>query len=188
MYKYSKRLPKNKILFLIGKETAIFAHIIPKIRMMKYFIRSVKYFIYLSVLIVIIMTLLVLINAIEPDIDTMFRNGYDALWQIAVLFAAVAAVYPKIGYVSRNVTTEGDWDGDRTVIKQFMESHYYSLEKAKPGLMTFRHNGSVSRLSRMYEDRITVTSTEGGINVEGLRKDVLRIASGLERTLLQNNG
>ena len=144
---------------------------------MRYFIRSVKYFIYLSVLIVIIMALLVLIKAVEPDIGTMFRNGYDALWQIAVLFAAVAAA-----------AMEGSWDDNRGEIKKYMENHYYSLEKARPGLMTFRHNGTVSRISRMYEDRITIASTGEGVTVEGLRKDVLRIASGLERTLARNNG
>ena len=159
-----------------------------KTDVMKYFIRSVKYFIYLSVLIVIIMALLVLIKAVEPDIGTMFRNGYDALWQIAVLFAAVAAFYPKIGYVERFAASSIDWESSRSEIKKYMENHYYSLEKAKPGLMTFRHNGTVSRISRMYEDRITITSAEGGVTVEGLRKDVLRIASGLERTLVQNNG
>ena len=69
-----------------------------------------------------------------------------------------------------------------------MENHYYSLEKAKPGMMTFRHDGTVSRLSRMFEDRITITATEGGVTVEGLRKDVLRIASGLERIQDRSNG
>ena len=155
---------------------------------MKYFLRAVKYFIYLSVLIVIIMALLVLIKVVEPDIGSMFRNGYDALWQIAILFAAVSAIYPRIGYVTRDAAMSGSWDETRGEIKKFMENHYYSLEKAKPGLMTFRHNGSVSRLSRMYEDRITITSAEGGGMGEGLRKDVLRIVSGLERIPGRNSG
>lgn len=155
---------------------------------MKYFIRAVKYFIYLTVLIIIILSLLILINAVEPDINTMFRNGYDALWQIALLFALLAAVYPRFGYGTVQAEIPGEWDDTRNGIKKYMESHYYRLEKAKPGIMTFRHTGTVSRLSRMFEDRITVTSVQGGVNVEGLRKDVQRIASGLERNLSQNNG
>lgn len=155
---------------------------------MKYFVRAVKYFIYLSVLIVVILGLLVLIKAVEPNIDTMFRNGYDALWQIALLFAVLSAIYPKVGYAAKDAAISGDWDTVRADIKKYMESHYYSLEKAKPGLMTFRHNGTVSRISRMYEDRITIKEIPGGVNVEGLRKDVLRIASGIERIPSQNNG
>ncbi len=155
---------------------------------MKYFVRAIKYFIYLSVLLVIILTLLVLIRAVEPDIETMFRNGYDALWQIALLFAVLAAIYPKVGYVNRMATMQDSWDNVRNDIKKYMENHYYSLEKAKPGMMTFRHDGTVSRLSRMFEDRITITATEGGVTVEGLRKDVLRIASGLERIQDRSNG
>ena len=96
---------------------------------MKYFLRAVKYFIYLSVLIVIIMALLVLIKVVEPDIGSMFRNGYDALWQIAILFAAVSAIYPRIGYVTRDAAMSGSWDETRGEIKKFMENHYYSLEK-----------------------------------------------------------
>lgn len=117
-----------------------------------------------------------------------FRNGYDALWQIALLFAVLSAIYPKVGYVAKDAAISGDWDTVRADIKKYMENHYYSLEKAKPGLMTFRHNGTVSRISRMYEDRITIKEIPGGVNVEGLRKDVLRIASGIERIPSQNNG
>ena len=36
------------------------------------------------------------------------------------------------------------------------------------------------RLSKMYEDRITLTRTPDGYQMEGLRKDVLRLAVGIE--------
>ena len=45
--------------------------------------------------------------------------------------------------------------------------------------MTFRKKG-VERLTRMYEDRITLTARIGGVDVDGMRKDVVRLAMGLE--------
>jgi hypothetical protein len=35
----------------------------------------------------------------------------------------------------------------------------------------------------MYEDRISLSMTEGGFEMEGLRKDVFRLATGLEYKL-----
>ena len=155
---------------------------------MRYFIRSLKTFVYFLLIFVIIVAFFVLSGMTEFNIETMFRNGYNALWQIALLFAVLAAIYPKVGYVNRMATMQDSWDNVRNDIKKYMENHYYSLEKAKPGMMTFRHDGTVSRFSRMFEDRITITATEGGVTVEGLRKDVLRIASGLERIQDRSNG
>ena len=41
----------------------------------------------------------------------------------------------------------------------------------------------VRRLSKMYEDRITLRCTPEGYEMEGLRKDVLRLAAGWEHRL-----
>ena len=39
----------------------------------------------------------------------------------------------------------------------------------------------------MYEDRITLRRTGDGYELEGLRKDVLRLAAGLEHRLTPQN-
>ena len=41
-------------------------------------------------------------------------------------------------------------------------------------------------LLKMFEDRITITRTDSGITMDGLRKDVFRMASGLEYRLNSN--
>ena len=51
---------------------------------------------------------------------------------------------------------------------------------ADPDKITFRIKGVHGKLSKMYEDRITVTIIPGGYEFEGLRKDVLRLAAGFE--------
>ena len=148
---------------------------------MKYIIRSVKYFIYLVVIISLILAILVLIGAAEADISTMFRNGYNALWQIAILFAVIAAIYPKFGFITRDAIMTGTLVENTDRVRNYMASREYVLESENGNVLTYRHRGFISRLTRMFEDRITITLLEGGgATVEGLRKDAFRIAAGIE--------
>ncbi|MGN0189479.1 MAG: hypothetical protein ACI395_08195 [Candidatus Cryptobacteroides sp.] len=148
---------------------------------MKYFVRAVKYFVYLVVIISLILAILVLIGAAEADISTMFRNGYNALWQIALIFAVIAAIYPKFGFITRDAIMTGTLQENADRVRNYMASKEYVFESENGNVLTYRHRGFISRLSRMFEDRITITlSEEGGAKVEGLRKDAFRIAAGIE--------
>ena len=150
---------------------------------MKYFVRAVKYFIYFSLLTTLIVGALVLIGAVEGNINAIFEDGYDSIWKIAVFFAAVSAIYPKLGFIRREVPAEKDWSGLRSEVVEFFSDRRYEVESETPDQVTFRLKGMASRLPKMYEDRITLTRTAGGFELEGLRKDVIRLASGLEHRL-----
>ncbi len=149
---------------------------------MRYFIRAVKYFLYFTVIFVAIISVLVLTGAAEGNISTMFIGGYSALWKIAIFFAVIAAIYPSVGFMTRTAATAGSWEENKDRVMTFMTNREYVLEASGVGTMTFRKTG-VSRFTRMYEDRITLTAKIGGIEVEGLRKDVMRIVTGLESRL-----
>ena len=146
---------------------------------MRYFIRAVKYFIYFILLFVVIMAVLVLTGAAEGDISTMFRGGYSALWKIAVIFAVISAIYPSVGFIRKEAMIPGSWEEDKDIIKEFMGGRGYVLETEDTGIMSFRKTG-MSRFTRMYEDRVTLSAKIGGVEIEGMRKDVLRLAMGLE--------
>lgn len=150
---------------------------------MKYFIRALKYFVYFSLMFIIIMAVLVLTGAAEGNISTMFKGGYSALWKIAAIFLAVSAVYPRVGFVKREIGVNGEWGPAADAIKNYMAGKEYVFEKETEDTLTFRHRGGLSKLARMYEDRITVTRQFGGATVEGLRKDVVRLSMGLENLL-----
>ena len=77
---------------------------------MKYIVRAVKYFIYFSLMCSVIVTILVLIGAVEGDIDSIFEEGYRSVGKIAIFFALVAAVYPKLGFISRDIAEGKSWD------------------------------------------------------------------------------
>lgn len=146
---------------------------------MKYFIRAIKYFVYFILLFVIIMAILVLTGAAEGDISSMFRGGYSALWKIAIIFAVISAIYPSVGFIRKDAMIPGSWEEDKDAIREFMEGRGYSLESEDTGMMSFRKRG-MGRFTRMYEDRITLSAKIGGVEMEGMRKDVLRLAMGLE--------
>lgn len=150
---------------------------------MKYLIRSIKYFIYFSVICALIVSALVLIGAVEGDINAIFSEGYGSIGKIALFFAAVAAVYPKVGFISRSICSDKEWQDIRNEVIGYMKERGYELESENAGTVTFRCRSIAGKLSKMYEDRLTMTKTGEGFQLEGLRKDVMRLAMGLEHRL-----
>ncbi len=150
---------------------------------MKHLVRSIKYFFYFAFLTTIIICALVLTGLAEGDIDTMFRGGSSAIWKMAGFFVLISAVYPKVGFITRKIATDRSWSEMRNEVVGFMKERQYELESEEDGTVTFRQIGTVNRLRRMYEDRVTITVKEDGLEMEGLRKDVFRLAANLEYRL-----
>ncbi len=150
---------------------------------MKYLTRSIKYFFYFAFLTTLIILALVVTGLAEGDINTMFRGGASAIWKIAVFFVLVAAVYPKVGFISRKVSAGRGWDETRAPVIGFMQEREYELESETEDVVTFRRKGALNRLTRMHEDRITLVLQDDGFEMEGLRKDVFRISASLEYRL-----
>lgn len=146
---------------------------------MKYLIRAIKYVFYFAFLTTAVVLILVYTGMAEGDINSLFNGGYDALWKIAAFFILVAAVYPKVGFINRHLYINPSKD-IMPQMEEIMRERRYVLESRTESRMTFRVKGAGSRLVKMYEDRITLTRTADGYHMEGLRKDVLRIASALE--------
>ena len=150
---------------------------------MKYLVRSIKYFIYFSLMCTVIVSALVMIGAVEGDINSIFADGYASLGKIAIFFALVAAVYPKVGFINRGISSDKEWSEVRNDVIEYMKERQWELESESDGAATFRVKGVAARLSKMYEDRITLTRSAEGYQMEGLRKDVMRLATGLEHRL-----
>lgn len=147
---------------------------------MKYLVRAVKYFFYFAFLSTALITVLVLIGAVENDINAIFDEGTRSIWKIAVFFAAVSAVYPKLGFINRRVAINREWSEIRNEALNFFRERGYELESESQDCITFRIKGTAGRISKMLEDRVTVTRTLDGYEFEGLRKDVLRLAASFE--------
>ena len=149
---------------------------------MKYFIRALKYYVYLLVLLAVIILALVLTGFVEADLSKMFVNGSDSLWQIALLMLVFALFYPRFGFSKRTAHLYGSPEELRPDVMKVMEGLGYRLECEKDGGYQFLRRSGFSRALKMWEDRITLTPTGAGMEVEGLTRDLSRIVSGLEAT------
>ncbi len=150
---------------------------------MKYLVRAIKYFFYFCATCALIVAALALIGAVEGNVESIFEEGYRSVGKIAIFFAIVAAVYPRLGFMSRHMAADRPWEEIREQTLEFMNERRYELESESDDKVTFRIKGIAGRLSKMYEDRLTLTRVPGGWQIEGLRKDALRISSALEHRL-----
>ena len=147
---------------------------------MTYLIRAVKYFFYFAILTTAIVYALILIGAVEGGLENIFEDGYNSLYKIAIFFAIVAAVYPKFGFVTRKLETEADWDTVKVAAKAYFKEKPFKVESEGTDSISFRRRDPIGRLTKMCEDRITISRTENGYSMEGLRKDVFLYATGVE--------
>ncbi len=147
---------------------------------MKYAIRAVKYFFYIVIIVAIMFGILMAVGYLDTDINSLFKNGYNSLWQIAIVFALLSALYPSFGFMKKDVIVPGEYNEIRPIVITAMEERGYSLESEEGENLTFRRNGGLSRLTRMLEDRITLTRDITGFQMEGLRKDVVRLVYAIE--------
>jgi len=147
---------------------------------MRYAIRAVKSFIYFTVFLTVIVFVLAKLGLVESDINLLFRDGVDSVWKILICFAAISAIYPRFKYCSRAIAAEGGMIQNSASIINFFESKGYVLAVNDEEKMVFRLKSVGGRLSRMFEDAITVTPDLLGFQIEGMSKDVLRMNYGLQ--------
>lgn len=147
---------------------------------MKYIVRAIKYFFYLMIILVLIIAILVAAHIVEADISKMFVHGYDSLWQIAIIMAIFAAIYPKIAFSTRTAHIQGSPEDYRDKLLQVMDLHGYRVEKEDGGVISFIKRSPFTRAVKMWEDRLVCSPTPEGLEISGITKDLVRVVSGLE--------
>ena len=150
---------------------------------MRYFIRSAKYFIQLMVILALIIAVLIVAKVVDSDISKIFVNGYDSLWQIALMMAAFAAIYPRFGYSKRQAIVPGSDEEVLPVLEKAMKAFGYERENRKDGVLAYRKRAVGDRLLRLWEDRITVTRFVSGFELEGSNKDLVRLINALREQI-----
>lgn len=152
---------------------------------MKYFIRSLKYFCALCVLCVAIMALNRLAGTsaltFSESLYVMFHTTRGLM--LPVVIVVLAAIYPRIGFVVRRV--EGDVEEDREQIVNAFRSAGFSLRDEQDGVMVFRADSPLRKLTLLWEDEIRVSQYGQWIEIDGIRRGVARVQYQLE-TYLRN--
>ena len=148
---------------------------------MKYLTRSLKYFFYLTIMLVLVIAALMAFKIVDADPSTLFVNGYDSYWQIALMMAAFALIYPRYGFSTRKANLKGSPEELREGIEKVMADHGYRLEKEdEDGNLSFRKRNALSRAIKMGEDRITFSKNLTGYDLEGFTRELPRLISALE--------
>lgn len=144
---------------------------------MKYAVRSLKYLLFICVLYVALMWLSS-ISTYGGAVDTMTllkaQLSSDRGTSLIVAFVALALFYPKFGYV-RRVIAGADIETDRVRIDNAMQLYGFKFEEVRDDALVYRADGVVRRVILLFEDEILVRRVEGGIEVEGKRRQAVRI-------------
>ncbi len=155
---------------------------------MKYLKKSLKYFAALCVLYVVLMWLM---HAGGMTPLTLTDDFYILLytpkgWMMIVATILLSALYPRFGFVTRRV--EGDIAEHRQQILTAFSVAGWSLrsEDAEGGGLHFRADG-FSRVTALWEDEIVVRQYGQWIEIEGLRRTVVRTCFRLEGYIANAN-
>ena len=96
-----------------------------------------------------------------------------------------AAIYPIMGFTRRSAILPGEYADLKQGVIDVMHDRGYVLESenlSEPGheVLCFRKRSPLLRLTRMFEDRITMEKDFGGFTLEGPSKDLVRLIGALE--------
>ena len=154
---------------------------------MRYIIRAIKYFFYFAIIFAAIVGILMFSGIVQGDIDNIFRGGWDAIWKIMGIFVIIAAIYPQVAFINRRIDIE-DTSFMESKLQAFLENRGYILvKKDEQGRLIFRAAKFGKKFQRMMEDQLTVTLLEDGLIMEGMRKDVMKLTSGFEYSMMHHD-
>ncbi len=154
---------------------------------MTYLRRALKYFIQMSLLLAVIIGALMAFGMVSKDIAVAFRHGWTSVAWIAGLFAVMSLAYPFFGYQKRRISLQGDPAEYRKDIVDALAPRGYVLSGEEDGVLKFRLTSPVNRAARMWADTVTLTPVLGGLEAEGLTRDLVRVVSSIEHKL-RNHG
>ena len=152
---------------------------------MRYFIRAVKYLLLLSVLYVGLEWLMLEFaadKAIEGMSLTELMEAHLAETRgkmFIVAMVLLAAFYPLFGFMKKRV--EGcNYERDAARIDNAMRAYGFKLVEDRGDVKIYGADTLLRRLTLMFEDRIVLHITNEGIEMQGLRRSVARVAYQLE--------
>lgn len=96
-----------------------------------------------------------------------------------VAMVLLAAFYPLFGFMKKRV--EGcNYERDAARIDNAMRAYGFKLVEDRGDVKIYGADSLLRRLTLMFEDRIVLHITNEGIEMQGLRRSVARVAYQLE--------
>lgn len=145
----------------------------------KYLIRVVKYIIFYAILI-FLMLVVVYFTSSNQEITfwELIRPGSQQ--NLIILIVAFSVVYPFIGFTKQKIYTNRPFDQDKDAVIRIITESGFITASDNDGKLVFKAKRISMRIFRVFEDKITLDYTDNPLVMEGMRRDVQRIARHLE--------
>ncbi|MBQ7273278.1 MAG: hypothetical protein IJR12_06680 [Bacteroidales bacterium] len=151
---------------------------------MTYLRRAAKYFVQITIIFVLIIGILMLSGMVSKDVAVAFRNGWQSIWMILALFAAMSLAYPFFGYGKRKIHANGDPAPMWEKIDEALEARGYVFSgNTENGGRKYHLGNTLNRVAHLWEDTLTIESVLGGFEIEGLVRDLSRAVMTIDRKI-----
>lgn len=139
--------------------------------MNRYGIRAAKYALQLTILLLVFYSVLRLVGYDNAPLEVLWMTPRGFMLVVAIV--AFALLYPFLGYTKKTLT----FDANKRLedVERVMGMCGYIKESQTADELKFRGSTTSKRLSLMYEDTITITTTDGLSIMQGPRKEVVKI-------------
>ena len=140
-----------------------------------YWRRAVKYMVRLLVLVFALIAVMVATGMARTGADGNLADVFMTP-KALLLFAIIvlwSLVYPKLGFIRQPLKM--DFNAGKEQIQKVFSDNGFVLVEQKDNEMIFRMSSPLRRTLALWEDRIVVSATDGGIEMEGMRKEVARL-------------
>lgn len=151
----------------------------------RYLIRVVKYIIFYAILI-FLMLVVVYFTSSTRDITfwELIRPGQQT--NLIILIVAFSVVYPFIGFTKQKIYTNRPFDQDKDAVIRIITESGFIPASDTDGKVVFKAKRISMRIFRVFEDKITLDYTDNPLVMEGMRRDVQRIARHMEHYFRSN--
>ena len=138
--------------------------------MKKYLIRVAKYIVYFFVLLGI---MVLIMESMKSEAFKDFDPGTIRMYLIiGVVFSFI---YPLIGFGTRAIHLNRSFADDRDKIEKIMDAIGLVKVSEEGFNLTYRYKNGVKKFFMLYEDTVTIDSTDNPIVVSGPLKEVRRM-------------
>lgn len=155
---------------------------------MRYLIRACKYLVYFAIIFFVMVAIIYMFSSQKAaglSFVDLFREG--SLPKIALFFVFVSAIYPWLSFQKKELYLNGPFTKYAEMVDEVMKSQDFVLENQDTTSVSYIKRSAYARLTRMYEDRVTFTTTDNPVIVEGYRKDLVRILSAINYKVRQES-
>ena len=138
----------------------------------RYIIRAIKQFAFYLTLAALIIAATTLLET--NNLESFKKLFFAANWgQLALILAALSALYPAFGYTTRTMDIDTEKHND-AILKALSMSNY-KLTEQRDNKMIIRGETPAKKLRWLNEDRIEITTHPNRIEISGPRKEIVTL-------------